>query len=257
VDTFDPFEPIEPNLGWVLPEEQTDNAFVRPAGLVWSTAADQAALLGFFVDGDPNVLSDELRREMMTEQTPTYNHSQGVIGYGYGLGTQGFYASHRGTFHELPVVAHDGGTLTMTSLSVILPEQRVAVSVLANGLQEDVSLVTLVALEAAVGEPLPSRIPPPEAPLGTPAEDLAPYAGSFTDPNYGEITITHQASRLEVEVPSLAELGAVIGPMRAVGNDLFLVSVDGQQLDISFYDGPDGEPLQYGVNRQVVLTRVP
>jgi CubicO group peptidase (beta-lactamase class C family) len=255
VDTFDPFEVIVPVLGWVAPEEQFDNAFARPAGLVWSTAAEQAALLGFFVDGDPSVLSDELRREMMTEQAPTYNHSHG-IGYGYGLSTQSFYPSHLRTFHDMPFVWHDGGTLTMTSLSGLLPEQRVAVSVLANGFQEDLALVAGVALEAAVGGPLPSRIGRPDALLGTPSDDLSAYAGSFTDPNYGEITISFVDDRLEMEVPRLAELGTTIGSMQPVGNDLFLVEADGQLYDISFYDGPDGEPHQYGVNRQFVLTRV-
>lgn len=255
VDTFDPFEALVPDVGWVLPEDHFDNAFVRPAGLVWSTPSEQAALLGFFIDGDPSVLSDELRREMMTEQTPIYNHTQGA-GYGYGLAMQSFYASSLGTFHDMPLVGHDGGTTTMTSLSLMLPEQRVAVSVLANGFQEDVSSVAVAALEAAVGLPLPARMPRPDV-VGTPSDDLTPYAGSFTDPNYGEITITLQDGRLELSVPSLEELGSAIGPMRPVGNDLFLVTIDGVQLDISFYDGPDGEPKQYGVNRLFVLTRVP
>jgi CubicO group peptidase (beta-lactamase class C family) len=254
-DSFDPFEVIEPDLGWVTPEDQLDNAFIRPAGLVWSTAAEQAALLGFFVDGDPSVLSDELRLAMMTEQTPLYNHSHG-IGYGYGFVIYSFYPSRLRTFHEVPFVWHDGGTLTMTSLSLVLPAQRVAVSVLANGVQEDLSLVASVALEAAAGGPLPSEIGPPNALLGEPSDDLAAYAGTFTDPNYGEITITFEDGRLEVEAPVLAELGSVIGRVQPVGKDLFVVEVDGEPIDISFYDGLDGEPLQYGVNREFVLTRV-
>ena len=252
-DFFDPLEPPELELGWLDPEEQPDNAFVRPAGLVWSTATDQARLLGFFIEGNPSVLSDELRLAMMTEQVTLYNHSAG-LGYGYGFISQSFYPSTSGTFHEIPVLAHDGGTLNMTSFSLLLPEQRVAVSVLANGMQEDLSLVAAVALEAAVGEPLPARTGRPSV-LGQPSDDLAAYAGSFTDPILGEITLTWDGRRLEVESAMLDELGVNVGPLEPVGNDLFLVDVDGEPTALSFYDGADGEPRHYGVNRAFVLTR--
>jgi hypothetical protein len=155
----------------------------------------------------------------------------------------------------VPLVLHDGGTLNMTSLSLVLPEQRVAVSVLANGVLEDLTLVATTALEAAVGAPLPAKVDRPRL-LGDPSDDLEAYAGSFTDPNIGEISITWDGTRLEVASPVLDELGVVVGPLEPVGADLFRVDVDGEPTTLSFYDGADGEPLEYGVNRTFVLTRV-
>lgn len=72
-------------MGWTSPEEEADNAFIRPAGQVWSTASDMAALGGFLVAGDASVLSDALRERMQTGQVglvPQVDPS--VIGYGYG-----------------------------------------------------------------------------------------------------------------------------------------------------------------------------
>jgi CubicO group peptidase (beta-lactamase class C family) len=254
-DYFDPFEAPEPELGWVAPEEQLDCAFTRPAGLVWSTPTDQVKLLAFFIDGAPEVLSDELRLEMMSEAATLYNHSRGV-GYGYGLLVQSVYPSSFGDFYETPFVWHDGATLSMSSLSFILPEQRVAVSVLANGAGEDTSKVAQVAAEAAAGDRLTGAKLSVDI-VGRPSTDLESYAGTYSDRNLGEVTITWEDNHLAVSMPVLEELGAHIGELEPVGNDLFLLDVDGEPVDISFYDAPDGTPHAYGVNRQFVLTKEP
>jgi CubicO group peptidase (beta-lactamase class C family) len=255
LEYFDPLEASEGELGWVTPEDQLDCAFTRPAGLVWSNPTDQVKLLAFFVDGAPEVLSDELRLEMMTEASTIFNHSHGV-GYGYGLSVQGYYPSSSGSFYETPLVWHDGGTLTMTSLSLILPEQHVTVSVLANGLGEDVLNVAQVAVEAAAKGRFPGAQPGVDI-VGRPSTDLEAYAGTYSDPNLGEVTISWESNHLVVSAPLLEDLGSKIGALEPVGNDLFLLDVDGEPVDISFYDAEDGTPHAYGVNRQFVLTREP
>ena len=253
VDSFDPFSAQQSELGWVAPEDEFDNAFIRPAGLVWSTASDQATVLGFFADGAPAVLSDELRRAMMSEQATIYNHSEGV-GYGYGLVTQSIYVSSAGTVHRVPFVWHNGGTLTMTSLSYLLPEQRVAVSVLANGAGESLETVALVALEAAAGNRIPGPTEPPDL-FGAPSDDLEAYAGVYSDDNLGEVTIDWDGEDLTLHAPTVEELGVELSSVEPVGRDLFVFTADGEPMDLSFYDSPDGTPHAYGVNRAFVLVR--
>jgi CubicO group peptidase (beta-lactamase class C family) len=255
-DSFSLLEGGPSGFGWVAPAEQFDSAFMRPAGMAWSTASDQARLLGFLIDGDEAVLSDELRAAMTTAYTPVADHVEGY-GYGYGVFVQDGFVDADGGYHAVPFHSHGGNTLTMTSSSTMLPEQRVAVSVLANGRNEDLYRVAQIVLEVAAGERLPA---PTEAPtlLPPPAADQASYAGSFTDPNFGDITITWDTDHLTIAVPRLTEMGFDLDPILVpVSLDLFRLTLDGNPFAISFYDGLDGTPHQYGVNRSFVLTRAP
>ncbi|HYQ17044.1 MAG TPA: serine hydrolase, partial [Polyangiaceae bacterium] len=253
-DAFEPSStpPEEPIEGWLAPADQPDNAFVRPAGLVWSTAADQAQLLGFFIDGNTKVLSDELRTAMMTAHVPVYNHFD-EAGYGYGLIAQRGYPTTDGDYYQTPFLAHGGNTPTMSSSSWLLPEQGVAVSVLSNGQNEDLNRVSAAALDAAVAGRLPESM---TLPMPSPPADLESYAGTYLEPQIGEVDISWDGSQLQVALPSLAELGmepeVVIKPLAL---DLFKLTVDGDPFPISFYDGPDGQPHYYGVSREFVLTR--
>jgi len=256
----DPFDPdaanVPPISGWIPPEAEIDNAFTRPAGLVWSTASDQVKLMGFLLDGDPELLSDELRQAMMTPHAPLINHLE-TQGYGYGLFVQSALAAPDGTgVYDVPLVYHGGNTQTMTSASTMLPEQRVAVSVLANGANENLTLVTAAALAAAAGGALPPVSPPPPG-LDPPAADLASYAGTFTDPSLGEVRLAFDGAQMTVEVPLLDQFaidyGSVLEP---VALDLFLWSLQGAVYPISFYDSEDGTRHAYGVNRLFVWTRV-
>jgi CubicO group peptidase (beta-lactamase class C family) len=253
-DSFSPLELPPDGEGWVAAQDQVDNAFLRPAGLVWSTASDQARLLGFFIAGDEDVLSDELRLSMMRAQTPLNNH-MAATGYGYGLIVSAGYAKADGTYYDVPYILHGGNTLNMTSGSALLPEQRVAVSVLANGENEDLTKLLATALEAAAGDRLPKPSAPPELPK--PASDFASYAGEFYDPNLGMVTITWQNGNLTIDSPALTSIGLDYDTvLKPIALDLFVWTVDGAPMPIDFYDGADKTPHKYGVNRQFVLTRV-
>jgi CubicO group peptidase (beta-lactamase class C family) len=257
---IDPFDPdaanAQPINGWIPPEAEIDNAFTRPAGLVWSTASDQVRLMGFLLDGDPELLSDELRQAMMTPHAPLINHLE-TAGYGYGLFIQSVYAAPDGTgVYDVPLVFHGGNTQTMTSASTMLPEQRVAVSVLANGALEDLTLVTAAGLAAAAGGALPPPSPLPPG-LDPPAADLGSYAGIFTDPSLSEVRLAFDGTQITVEAPLLDQLAIDYGSvLQPVALDLFRWSLQGTDYTISFYDGEDGTPHAYGVNRLFVWTRV-
>jgi CubicO group peptidase (beta-lactamase class C family) len=250
LDSFDPLDGTSSVTGWVLPAAQQDDAFTRPAGLVWSTASDQARLLGFFADGDPAVLSDASRTAMMTAHAPIVDHANG-FSYGYALFTYAGFKASDG-YYAVRFVLHGGNTLTMTSASLLLPDQRVAVSILANGQDETLDAVAAQILEIAAAGRLPAPTTAP-SPIPAPATDLSVYAGSFADHSLGSATIAWNGTQLTVDIPVLTSLGVTVGPLQPVGLDLFDTTVGGTAEQLSFYDG--SAPHAYGVHRAFVLTR--
>jgi CubicO group peptidase (beta-lactamase class C family) len=253
-DSFNPLDQPPAEIGWLAPEEQPDNAFTRPAGLVWSTASDQARLLGFLIDGNRSVLSDALRQALTTAQAPVFNHWS-WSSYGYGVFVEGGYRAADGSFYEVPSLSHGGATMTMRSASLMLPEQRVAVSVLANGSGEEIEPVAQAALEAAAEGRLPAAS---EAPAPPAAQDLASYAGDYVDPVLGEVLLSWDEDHLSVHSPALSALEVAFDPvLQPLARDLFQLIVGEQPYLISFYDGADGVAHEFGVNREFVLTRLP
>lgn len=114
---------------------------------------------------------------------------------------------------------------------------------------------------AGLARPCRSRARLPEATAAQPdfeppSEDLQSYAGTFHDENLGEVTITWEKDHLAIDVPTLTSLGVDVDPtLQPVALDQFDLVLEGDPLRITFYDGPDGSPRRYGVNRLFVLSR--
>lgn len=258
LDTFDLVELYSTgamSAGWTTPEDHVDNGFTRPAGFVWSTASDMARLAGFFVEGNAAVLSDGLRDTMSTGQVGlAVNVGADEIGYGYGIMVANGFRGPQG-YRAVPVLQHGGNTLDMTSTFFVLPEQGVGVSILSNGAGDDMNLVAAVALEEAADDRLPAPSVPPQL-VDPPADDLTGYAGSFSDVAMGDVTISWSGTDLEIDVPFFASLGASVDPvLMPAYRDVFLMTVEGQQFDLSFYPALDGTPNAYAVNRSFVFGR--
>ncbi|MCK6524772.1 beta-lactamase family protein [Myxococcota bacterium] len=232
-----------------------DAAWVRPAGGVWSTASDMASLAGFFLDGDEAVLPDALREGMVTGQArfyPTFDK----IWYGHGVMVYDAFTWYDG-WHETPLWLHGGNHLAYTSAWYVLPEARIAVSVLSNGYADDFSGAAFQAIEVALdGAELSNPIDAPE--LAEDPADLDHYVGTYLDEHLvGTIIVTRVGDALQVELPDLSAAGfRVNGTMTESLAGSYTFKVEGGALELTFVAREGEEETTWARNRTFVATRV-
>lgn len=244
-------DPQDPNISPVYLDKLWEDAYARPAGFVWSTPTDQIKLAKFLVDGDPRVLSDELRQLITTAQAPFYPDLPGA--YGYGIMIQNGVQLGNAYYPSVKIWSHGGNTTTHTSTFMILPDQRFAISILSNGLQDDFTLSLVTALSTLVDLPATGVRPPPEFK----PEELDELEGTYIDPNnVGRVLITRQDDTLRLKLPDL-EAGNVPyeEAMTSISTRVWVIKAAGQELVISFFEGEDG--TMYIANRAFVATRAP
>ncbi len=255
-DWFDPWgNPSQFELDRIDHAEHVDNAFLRPAGSVWSTAWDQARLLHFLLHGGhPEVLSDASRALISApavKKGPTLSDDWSAW-YGMGLSLRTEYLlnfSAELAMRRAPIWYHGGNTLDFTALGSVLPEQDLIVVTLGNGYGDDHWPIAEKAQLSLVELPDPEPIPWPPEP-----EDLAPFAGSWADPrSVGDLTVTTNGSSLSVVAPDLDALGAsyFLGPLY---EGVALLTIAGTPYDLTWVDGPAGAG-QFVANRLFVGER--
>lgn len=224
-----------------------ESAFVRPAGLVWSTPNDQIRLARFLVDGDPSVLDPALLQEVTVPQVAMYPDLP--MAYGFGLISAPGMTLPDG-WRDVPVWWHGGNTRSYTSTFYVLPEQRFAISILSNGADDDFTNTVVAAFSTLVDLPAPST--QPEVPFVP--EELATVTGTYVDTIDGtEVTVTHVGDGLEISVPALDEEGIPYEhAMQPLSTHVWLAAIADQTFDFSFIETPDG---MYMRNREAVLLR--
>jgi CubicO group peptidase (beta-lactamase class C family) len=239
--------------GPVEMEMMPDPGWARPAGLVWTTPTQMTAWADFLMNGDPDVLGDELRAEVTAEQVDTL-FFVGNMHYGYGVFVERGYLTLDGEWYELPVWQHGGNTLSFSNFFYALPEQDFAVAICASGYAVDFSRSVDAAITTLVDLPEPSA--PPEYTFDPAALD--DHVGTYTDPhNVGDMIVTREGDALFVEMPTLDAYGYDVTPeLETVSSSIFMLYLDGYAYDLTFVPETEGEPSTWVRNRLFVTTRV-
>jgi CubicO group peptidase (beta-lactamase class C family) len=228
-----------------------DNGFLRPAGLVWSTASDMARFGAFFLHGDPAVLPDDLRAQTTEKQVPLYP-AVPFQGYGYGwMIYDGFNVGQ--TYYGQPLWSHGGNTLSQTSLTWVLPELDLSLSILSNGYGDDFTATGAAVLQAT--GLLPAEGSPPPMP-STVETDHARLVGTYSDRQLGDVIVTDVAGVLTVSLPASVRLGFTYTPQLAYTGytDVYLLTAAGQDFDLTFVADEAGT-YEYIRNRSFVFRR--
>ena len=235
-----------------VPLEATwEDAFMRPAGLVWSTPSDQLRLAAFLVDGDPAVLSEAGRRALTTPHVAASPDTDRTS-YGYGVIVDRGVTLPSGFYPDVEVWSHGGNTLTHTSAWYVLPAQRFAIAIVSNGLGDDFTATAAAAIESLV------TLPPPSEDVALAPDDAVTdaLAGSYLDRfTVGALELTRTDAGLDVRLPALDEdrvpYAAALVP---VSPRQWLLEVLGERLAVRFYPDADDDG-GYLVTRGFVARR--
>lgn len=252
----DPLDPLTTETtygyGTTSVDGVVDNGFTRPAGLVWSTAEDQARFMGFLMNGDTAVLSEGSRAALSSIQVLAYP-SYPRQGYGYGLFLFDGFNMPTGWI-DAPLWAHGGNTLTYTSTTYMLPEQDLAISILSNGYGDNMGATVVALLEASDLLPAPSS-----APTGDwlTEGDHADYVGTYQDVGFGGFEVTDLDGTLHVSFPYLESLGIdASADLDFVLRDSYsFTTADLGTQELTFIPDDDGT-FRWARNRLFVGTRV-
>ncbi|MDP2314609.1 MAG: serine hydrolase domain-containing protein [Pseudomonadota bacterium] len=240
-------------MGTVSMRNVPDPAWVRPAGMIWSTPTEMIEMAKFLMDGDPAVLSDTLRAGITAEQVPL-GYLPEVQHYGYGMFVdRGF--SLGADWYDVPIWNHGGNTLSFTSTFYVVPDQDFAIAILSNGFGDNFNGSVAAAFASLLTLPAPSASPPAYTfdPAG-----LDAHVGAYLDAyNVGDVTVTREGDVLYVDMPVLDEYGYTYErALEPIGTDLWILTLDGTPLDLTFLDASDGTDSVYIRNRSFVVTRV-
>lgn len=190
------------------------------------------------------LFSEESLHSMWQLETPLSVSAdaaeQGTYFRGYGLGW--FVKDYYGVKH----VSHSGGILGMLSYTTVIPEKEFAITVLSN--QQAFGALTAIVEESLevvlntpdkdwvasesekyrefIQEKADFTVEPANDPQ--PALGLAKYAGEYTDPWYGDVTITAENDQLRIDFTHTAMLK---GELEHYNGNTFIVRWDEPLLE--------------------------
>ncbi len=220
-----------------------DHAFTRPAGLAWSSVYDMLAFAEFLMEGDPAVLDDHT--PLRSDQVNTLNYAD-VVHYGYGVITVTGISSSEG-WYEVPLWTHSGAVPGFAADMYILPDQEVAIVVLANANGAYFSQSVNLALTTLVELPEPTFYPSAEV-----RQDFSRYEGHYFDQySVGNLIVALEDGKLTLDAPELDTVYEVGPTLEPTSRDNFILTLDGYGYEVTLI----GEPTQYLRHRYFVAAR--
>jgi len=227
-------------------------SFSLPAGsYTWSTPRDMLKVAALLMGDNIEILESDtlasLSQPHVDMQQPIEEY------YGYGLFIdKGLPVDE--DWYPIQVVHHGGDTAAYSSGFWVFPEQNLAISVLSNAGNDDLSEMPVKTLESLSLLPEPTEIPIKDV-----ASDLfIKHVGTYQSASDPEIIakINYEDNKLFIDVPYLTEAGInYSSELSPVGASMFLMTMDNEVLDLTFIPSEEGGASTYIRNREFVLIR--
>lgn len=189
--------------------------FSIPAGsYTWSTPSEMLKMADFLINGNNNVLSDDLQQTMILPQVDL--EIEVPLTYGYGLMlSDGF--EHGSDWYPVKRWSHGGNSLAYSSMFWVLPEENIAVSILSSGRDTDFRDTMMAALRSVTT--LPDVIDIPTKPVETELFDN--HVGRYEDME-DVVDITLENNQVRIDISSLNEEGTDYSPiLEPIGGSVF------------------------------------
>jgi len=206
-----------------VPIDHVGTSALSPATGFFSNAGDLANFFSAHFLGDTRLLSDASKRRM---HQPLWDSDEAGNKYGLGVGIR--------KVGERTLVGHSGGFPGFTSMTLVDPKAKVAVSVLTNAIDGPAGQMAQGAflLLNLAGKPAAQEAPPPE--------QLKRFTGRYAD-LFSVADVVLLGSRLYLIRPTAPDPATAATPLAYV--DERTLRVDGGS------GGTYGEPMVFTFNR--------
>jgi CubicO group peptidase (beta-lactamase class C family) len=235
---------------WDVSPSSYDNGWARPAGYAFSSVLDYALFVQFLNAGNPAVLPDAQRKQMMTSRADTLEIGD-VEGYGYGLLLEsGFFVGNN--WYDVPEVWHDGSIPGFATEWFLIPSTGFGIVAFANADNAYFDSSLGVALQSFAGLGAAGTAPT----LTSDPKTFPALAGNYDDPNnVGRVIVSVDTSdNVTVSMPDLdaakITYTAALTPAGSPYN--FTETVDGAEEDITFIPDPSGKNYKWFRTRDYV-----
>jgi hypothetical protein len=162
----------------------------------------------FLVDGRRAVMSEAGREALVTPRSEMTPGDPSQL-YAFGLAVGPSLGVSPVEWYDVTTWNHGGSTLTMASMFLALPEQRLVISVLRNARDPSPAFAALLSTALASY----ASLPPPHAEPPRQPEDPARYVGTYSDPQgLGTLHLRWDGQTLSVSAPDVEALGASVAP---------------------------------------------
>ncbi len=233
------------------------NTFSVPAGsYTWSTPTEMLKMAEFLLEGNADVLDDDLREKMVF---PHADLQVGIpLNYGYGLFVaEGFNVGEN--WYPMKRWDHGGNTTTYTSMFWMLPEENIAVVILSSGRVTDFSETMKAALSSVMTLPAPQQVPVEPVAIELFKNHVGRYISNFgvLDANQSLIVnVSLLDGEIMIDIPVYNEDGTnydrTLEPLTA---SVFRAKIDEGSYNLTFLPEVEGGESVYIRHRNFVAIR--
>jgi len=223
--------------------------FSMPAGsYTWSTPSEMLKMADFLINGNNDILSDELQQEMTLAQVDL--KIDVPLDYGYGLWLSDGFENDT-NWYPVKRWSHGGNSLAYSSMFWVLSEENIAVSILSSGRNTDFSETMMAALRSVMTLPVTTAIP--TRPVET--ELFNNHVGRYED-DEDIVDITLENNQVRIDISSLNDEGRNYNPvLQPLGGSVFRLTIGIDEHALTFFPEFDGGSSTYIREREFVLIR--